>query len=69
MYPPNIVKQLITKHVNLRLSAGYTPAALKQFAQLAVTKNVELAIDCSGITAAVAKEIAVIGGSNITLIF
>lgn len=68
MYAPVIVKELIQIGANVKLSTGYAPVSLKEFAQLAVRHNVHLTIDCSGIAPVIAKELANIGKSNITLI-
>lgn len=68
MHTASVVKELIRKGVNVQLSPGYTAAVLKECARLAVQYDVHLTINSSGLTAAVAKELATIGQKNVTLI-
>ncbi len=62
------IKELLNLGTNVHVGPNYTSVALKEFASLAVKNNVHLTVDCSKTSSVHAKEIARIGGKNVTLI-
>ena len=62
-----LIKDLIRLGCNVKLTEKYTSLALKEFARLASSNNAHLTINGKGVTSLTLKDIARIGGNNVTI--
>lgn len=67
-YLPATIKELIALGCNVKITGTHLPATLKECVRLAVQKDVHLTIDTGNILPSTAKELARLGGKNLTLI-
>lgn len=67
-HTPTVIKDLIRLGCNVRITPGHAPTALKDYVRLAVQKGAHITIDATNIAPTVAKDLARLGGLNVTLI-
>jgi hypothetical protein len=67
MQTPLTIKELIKLGGNLKLKGTYQPFELKEFISLVKLHDTQLTIDAKGIETYTLKELAKLGGKNLTL--